>query len=365
MLNVPVYGTYYGAGNSLAVAAKGQLLSNYGVSISDAKLQTVLADYRLADCRFGDCIAGLPQDIEFADGALFSPDDATYRWPVEKPKRSLGLGSLESSHYVALALIVILPIFLVWMITVALPNGSEKLVPYFPDYVSQEMGDSSLDILDRLVLKPTELEPAELDAVHQLWNQSLQALALNDANYHLRFRSAPEVGANAFALANGTVVVTDDLVKLLEDKPDALLAVLLHELGHVDKQHSLRLATRTLATTLFFSFLMGDIQGAGELVIGASSAIVASAFSREMETEADDYAFKQLIALGKSPASFADALEAIIEDASDEEDRVDEERADEEPSDNSASLLRYLSSHPASSERIDKARNFDLLPVAE
>jgi Zn-dependent protease with chaperone function len=50
--------------------------------------------------------------------------------------------------------------------------------------------------------------------------------------------------ANAFALPNGRVVVTDELVELLKNDSDALRAVLLHEIGHVQHHHSIRLAAQ-------------------------------------------------------------------------------------------------------------------------
>lgn len=52
---------------------------------------------------------------------------------------------------------------------------------------------------------------------------------------------APQIGANAFALPDGTLVVTDELVELAGDNDDEVLAVLAHELGHIHERHGLRL----------------------------------------------------------------------------------------------------------------------------
>ena len=51
------------------------------------------------------------------------------------------------------------------------------------------------------------------------------------------------------------MVVTDELVTLLADKPDALLAVLLHEAGHVQHQHGLKLLAQSTATTMLLALI--------------------------------------------------------------------------------------------------------------
>ncbi|MEJ2445529.1 MAG: DUF898 family protein [Exilibacterium sp.] len=164
-------------------------------------------------------------------------------------------------------------------------------------------------------------------------------------------------------------IVTDDLVKLLEQNPDAILSVLLHEIGHVEHQHSLKLVAQSMATSVFF----GDIEGAGEIIIGAGSSLLQNAFSRDMEAEADEFAFSRLIELGISPAVFADALQALIHATnragssavgaqSKEPEQAETPSQSEGKStgtsaeDNEPTLLEYLSTHPLSRDRIETAR---------
>ena len=54
-------------------------------------------------------------------------------------------------------------------------------------------------------------------------------------------------GANAFAFPGGPIVVTDDLVKLL-DNDYLTLAVIAHELAHIDQRHSLHQIMEIIGT---------------------------------------------------------------------------------------------------------------------
>ena len=149
-------------------------------------------------------------------------------------------------------------------------------------------------------------------------------------------------GANAFALPDGTVVMTDQLVSLLKDNPDAILAVLLHEIGHVEGQHSVRLIAQSLGATLVIGIVFGNPEGVADLLLGSGSVLLQNAFSRDMEREADQFAIAKLTELGKSPQAFADAMSALLAKHSDE-------------ADTSSSLLKYLSTHPDTRERIEQA----------
>jgi len=152
--------------------------------------------------------------------------------------------------------------------------------------------------------------------------------------------------ANAFALPNGRVVVTDELVELLKNDSDALRAVLLHEIGHVQHHHSIRLAAQAAVSTVVFAVIFGDLDGILEVVLGSGSSFLQQAFSRDMEQEADEYAITNLLKLGYSNLDFADAIEALVNNLKAQEGSYDD------------TWLKYLSTHPSSQERIEYARQY-------
>lgn len=70
--------------------------------------------------------------------------------------------------------------------------------------------------------------------------EALQAPDDGVPAYEIVFRANRRLPANAFALPSGTLILTDDLVKLAKTD-NHLMAVLAHELGHVQARHGLRL----------------------------------------------------------------------------------------------------------------------------
>ena len=68
----------------------------------------------------------------------------------------------------------------------------------------------------------------------------------------------PIVGANAFALPGGDIVVTDALVKLVGEG-DGLTGVLAHEAGHVEYRHGLRQVIQSSAIGATAALLFGDV----------------------------------------------------------------------------------------------------------
>jgi predicted Zn-dependent protease len=85
----------------------------------------------------------------------------------------------------------------------------------------------------------------------------------------------------------------------------------------------------------------GDAVGVTYLAAALPSMLLQSSYSREFETEADDYAFVLLKRNGVSPQVFADMLRRL--------------EASEPRVANDGGVGRYLASHPATEERIRRA----------
>lgn len=100
------------------------------------------------------------------------------------------------------------------------------------------------------------------------------------------FRNAEEVGPNAFALPSGTIVMLDQLVELADDDKE-VLGVLAHELGHVERRHSARMMLQTSISGLALTWWLGDVS---TLLAAAPGVMLGAKYSRDMETEADEYA---------------------------------------------------------------------------
>ncbi len=140
---------------------------------------------------------------------------------------------------------------------------------------------------------------AQLTSEEQRWLGAARVTVLTD----------PQV--NAFALPGGeTFVFTGLLDKVKLD--DELRGVVAHELGHAVRRHGLRSTVRNGIFGLALVFILGDVDSLTSAIVAGASQLDTLNFSREMEEEADDFAYKLLRRSGHSPeglAHFFDQLE--------------------------------------------------------
>ena len=121
----------------------------------------------------------------------------------------------------------------------------------------------------------------------------------------------------------------------------ALMAVLAHEVGHLNAHHAMRMVLQQSGIAVLVTALAGDAVGMTILAALVPAALVNARYSREFELEADAYALALLKRHDRSPQSFIDVLKSFAEDQ-----RMGDPR---DP------VLRYLSSHPDLEERIARA----------
>jgi Zn-dependent protease with chaperone function len=206
---------------------------------------------------------------------------------------------------------------------------AESAAQRMPRSALDQVSAQVLSGLDRLLLEPSQLSGEERFAIYQ---EYLRLRLPPDVAIKLEFRSSPSIGANAFALPSGTVVVTDELVRLSK-RPEEVIAVLAHEAGHVDRRHGLRNMIQSSVVSLFITWYIGDVSA---LAAAAPTALLEARYSRDLEREADDYAVQLLTESGIRAGTLADILERLRD-----EDGGSDEGA-----------FAYLASHPPTAERI-------------
>lgn len=280
-----------------------------------------------------------PRIVEFADGARLEISD---HHALQEALDALGyrpglVARLEAywRHAAALLLVTLA------IIAAAYVWG----LPWLAETVAFRIPVEAQDGIDQQLLEAAEqsglLLPSQLPAQRQrAISQRFMSLRLPEhaaQPSRILFRSSPRIGANAFALPGGSVVVLDSIVALAGNDEE-IIAVMAHEAGHVSQRHVLRQMLQASVVGLVSSWYVGDIS---QLLAAAPATLLETRYSREFERQADDYAARVLV-LNDIPAShLADMLE-----------KLERQRGGAKKH----GVSDYIASHPATAERIQRLR---------
>ncbi len=242
---------------------------------------------------------------------------------------------LESSwRWVAAALV--LSIVGTWlMLTKGVPVVARHVAYSMPAHLDKRISDESIDLLDQFLFQESRLAMETKDRVGTLFEE----IRNSDPAYRsfrLEFRSSDEVGANAFAIPGGLVVVTDDMVALAREDAE-LIAVLAHEVGHLVHRHSLRILLQNAASAVIIAGLTGDLTNVTALSATVPTVMMQAKYSRDFEREADGFAFAYLTDRGLDTSALSSLLRRL--------ETEDRSPGAGTPSD-------WFSSHPRSVDRV-------------
>jgi predicted Zn-dependent protease len=230
--------------------------------------------------------------------------------------------------------------------------GRQRLDPdvrtsYAPAF---QLAGKSTDLLNRAmarVIPVNELDEAELGDILEDRlggvEDSVSLRYLNDGITYLtmftkkpfryRVRIYPSETPNAFALPGGLIFVTQGLLQTLRSESE-LMAVLAHELGHIELQHCFN--------AVKFELLSRKMNRAslGQIVDIAIHVLLRPSFSKTQENDADEYSFGCMHRSMYDPAAVAGAFESLKTVSG--EDRK------------SNLIDDYLATHPSLEARIRK-----------
>ncbi len=221
------------------------------------------------------------------------------------------------------------------IVTISVPIAAKHVSAAIPVRLDESLGTNGLKLLDRLYFKPTGLAEQEQSAILERFRPIVHN-AQGEHRFRLEFRSGGPLGANAFALPSGIIVITDQLVELSANHEE-LAGVLAHEVGHVVNRHSLRLLLQSSATAMLLATFTGDMVSLASLAASIPTVLVQNSYSRDFEREADRYAYEYLEFANIPARRFTDVLERL---------EASHGGSVEGP-------LGYLSTHPPSSERAE------------
>ncbi len=211
---------------------------------------------------------------------------------------------LESSAKYALVALVLILLAGAAGYMWGVPLAADLIVEHAPRSLDASIARGSLKQLEQFgIIKPEQ----PLTAREKRLSQRFAKLtASTEVPYHLQFRSFVG-GPNAFALPDGTIVVSSE-IEALSDNDDALLFVMGHELGHLRYRHGMKSLARATMTSIIMSWYVGDVSNA--LAI-ATAGVANLSYSRQAESEADHFSAHLLHANGLSTKPAAELFRAM------------------------------------------------------
>ncbi len=276
------------------------------------------------------------RNIFLSDGSKIETDDneaidRVCRYFNKNRPQSL-LHSLEKNRTYVLAALLLTAATIWAGIEFGVPLVAKTVANSLPAHVEHKLAKEALAKLDSWLFTETSID----SNVQEELNRQLQQLTADtqrEHRYRLLFRNSTKMGANALALPGGNIILTDALLDLAENN-EQILAVLAHEIGHIEHKHGLRSLLQDSLTALFMAGLLGDIASVTSLSVALPTVLVETRYSRQFELEADRYAI-ELLDQQNIPVEHFTRILTLLEQSHGLNPEFD-----------------YLSSHPATDKRI-------------
>jgi len=287
--------------------------------------------------RMGDATCEVPcgPDRQALLDALGYRKSAVERWQARWPAVLFAL----------VLLLALLGAGFVW----GVPAAAERIAAHLPVSVDVKLGQAALTGLEAQdMIAPSRLSDDRIADVEALLPRVLPAHPRMPVRVIVR--ASDRLGANALALPDGTIIVTDRLVRLMMDEDNELdadgqaelMGVLGHEVGHIERRHATRAMTGSSLTAALSAALFGDFSA---VAAGVPAVLTQMRYSRDMELEADGWAVDALRRNGLGPDALADALRALQRTHQDDEKEMPRWLKQ---------TMTYLSTHPDTAERIER-----------
>jgi Zn-dependent protease with chaperone function len=298
-----------------------------------------LGEFRIRQMRISERLGNIPRRFRLPDGALFETADND---AADEMLRGTGRGNsvvdrLERSwRWVALSVFLILAATYGFVVY-GIPALANALAQATPPNIIATVSRSTLQTMDGTFLKPSKLNQTQQTKVLAIFARAAHYAKQKPSSYRLVLRDAPAIGPNAFALPDGEIVMTDQLLPMVQSDAE-LEGVLAHEMSHVDHRHGLQQLYQASLVPAAIALVTGDVSQVAHMTTLLPGILVESAYSRGFEQQADDDAAATLNADGQDPAALGRLLQ----------------RMDAKVCGKSGCGPSWLGSHPATLERAQR-----------
>lgn len=233
--------------------------------------------------------------------------------------------------------LIVLSLGLIYLVSKSWYPALDMLVDRIPYSIEKKLGEHLIKAVlpaDKGLNHPKieEILVKQLRPLIKQLPKNMQGIKLHISKNH-------EI--NAFALMGGHMIFNRGLL-LRASSLEEVLGVAAHELAHIRERHSMKALVQSLGLFFAIDLLVGDIGGTIAVLIENSQMLLQKGFSRSHELEADDTGYQILKRAEVSPQGMVDFFRLLKHDAK------------ESGLDQFSEAFAILSTHPGTTERIEK-----------
>lgn len=266
-------------------------------------------------------------------GARLTIDDPAALAPLRAHARYLNRDPIDRARVRLIAGIVGAGIAVVLFFIYGLPWIARPLAALVPVAWEEPVGESTAALINKLFARGRPFCDAKT-GVAALNKLSRKLSSTINMPYDIRVDVADSDMVNALAVPGGRIVVFRGLIDRAS-APDEVAGVLAHEMAHVQNRHPTLGMINTVGWSALLSAFTGGASLSSEAIARLAAHLATSAYTRDLEAQADDGAIAMLTASGIGSDGLARFFKSI-----------------REMEDKGVHLPEYLSTHPETRERI-------------
>jgi len=226
---------------------------------------------------------------------------------------------------IGLLLTITTLVLLVWL--VLLPWVARFALDHFPKKYEVQIGEE---------MYKGSVQGQQLNAEAGKQATLFLKVLIDSSEYPVQVDVVHSTEVNAFALPGGHIIVYDGILHSMNSYEE-LAALLGHEYAHVKLRHSTRNILRQASITILLYSLMGDVSGLGAYVLQNAASLNNLQYNRELEKEADVEGYNLMQQKQVDASGMLHLFETLKKSSS-------------------AEVPAFLSTHPATDERITFAK---------
>ncbi|MEW6527671.1 MAG: M48 family metallopeptidase [Spirochaetota bacterium] len=287
-----IKGTLYNKGISTPHAATLYYFDNGDIII---ETESTTKKMHISYLTISPRVANTQRQIILPDGDMFTThDNNTVDSMIAKisPQKKNTVQSLLfylESHVTAIMALIAVSIIVVYIfIQFIFPTIVTHIAFSVPTSTLHLISEKTLEYLDNQFFTQTQLPQTRIYTIKTQFKEFIATIPeKNKYTFTLYFRHSNFIGPNAFALPDGTFIITDDFVKLIQHKHE-LFTILAHETAHVVYRHGVRNILLNSGLLVIAIAIFGDV--VSTTTIGLPLLLIHNGYSREFERQADSFA---------------------------------------------------------------------------